>query len=218
MKVDKVVEILAAGNTSIPNFWFQEYKKIGLTDEEFIFLIGLINKGTRFKNNTQELTKFYNLEPTKILTIISSLEDKKIIKFEIEKDKSNKLTEIINITPFYEKMSMVVIDNKNSEEKESDIFSIFEKEFGRTLSPMEYEIINKWLEDDLREDIVLEALKEAVYNGAHSLRYIDKILYEWRKKGIKSKEDIQKGYKQAKKEIKNKEIFDYNWLEDNENK
>ena len=58
------------------------------------------------------------------------------------------------------------------------------------------------------------ALKEATYNGVSSLRYIDKIIYEWGKKGIKTKEQVEKDRKQFKNNENNnkKELFDYDWL------
>mgnify|MGYP002520477974 CR=1 FL=1 len=34
----------------------------------------------------------------------------------------------------------------------------------------------------------MEALKEAIYNGVTSLKYIERILYDWRKKGYKTKD------------------------------
>ena len=49
-----------------------------------------------------------------------------------------------------------------------------------------------------------------------SLEYlVDKILYEWKKKGINNKEDIEKDRKQFKKNnTKKTEMFDYDWLND----
>ena len=62
----------------------------------------------------------------------------------------------------------------------------------------------------------VEALKEAVYNGVTSLRYIEKILYDWRKKGYKSKLDVieakNKYRENSKKE--SKDVFYYDWLND----
>lgn len=80
---------------------------------------------------------------------------------------------------------------------------------------MEYEIINSWIDSGYSEELIIAALKEAVYNGVFKLNYIDKILYEWGKKGIKSIQDIEKEKTkfQSKKEEK-KELYDYNWLED----
>ena len=125
-------------------------------------------------------------------------------------------TEVINLNPFYEKI-VLSLDTSN-EKNDSNIFSLFESEFGRTLSPMEYEIINAWLDSGCSEELIILALKEATYNGVSNLRYIDKIIYEWGKKGIKTKEDVEKNRKQFKNtNKKNKELFDYDWLNDNEN-
>ena len=46
---------------------------------------------------------------------------------------------------------------------------------------MDYEIINAWLSKGFSESLILEALDEAIKNDAPSLRYIDKILFEWNK-------------------------------------
>lgn len=77
--------------------------------------------------------------------------------------------------------------NEEPEESSENIFDIFEREFGRTLSPMEYEIIQSWCGGEFSQELIVLALKEATYNGAANLRYIDKILYEWKKKELKQK-------------------------------
>ena len=108
---------------------------------------------------------------------------------------------------------IVTLDTKE-EDSNSNIFSLFEKEFGRTLSPMEYEIINAWFDSGYSEELITLALKEATYNGVSNLRYNDKIIYEWGKKGIKTKEDVEKDRKKFKSNSKKKELFDYDWLND----
>ena len=80
---------------------------------------------------------------------------------------------------------------------------------------MEYEIINGWIQTNISKDLIIGALKEAVYNGVNNFRYIDKIIYEWNKKGFKSMEDVNNHLE--KKEEKNYEdLFDYDWLNDEE--
>ena len=82
---------------------------------------------------------------------------------------------------------------------------------------MEYEIINGWLDVPFKEELIISALKEATYNGVSNLRYIDKILYEWKKKGINSKEDIEKNRNDFQnRKVESKPLFDYDWLIDNE--
>ena len=104
-----------------------------------------------------------------------------------------------------------MLNKQKKENKEKDLYDEFEKEFGRTLSPMEYEIISDWLEKGISNELILSALKEAVFNGVNNLRYIDKILYEWNKKGIKTPNDITSKIK--KEEDQKEEItYEYDWL------
>ena len=76
---------------------------------------------------------------------------------------------------------------------EGEIFKLFEQEFGRFLSPMESESISMWLDEDGHSiDIIRAALKEAVLAQKVSLRYIDRILFEWKKKNVKSMADVER--------------------------
>ena len=84
---------------------------------------------------------------------------------------------------------------------------MFESEFGRTLSSFEYELINKWIENGIDENTIKEALKEAILNGVRNFKYIDKIIYEWSKNGVK---------KRVKETQPQEDMFDYDWLEENE--
>ena len=106
--------------------------------------------------------------------------------------------------------------NEKTETPKTAIYDKFEKEFGRTLSPMEYEIIGAWLDDGYSEQLVELALKEAIYNGVTSLRYIETILYNWRKKGYKTKEEVQSAKIKARESKKEevKDVFFYDWLND----
>ena len=82
---------------------------------------------------------------------------------------------------------------------------------------MEYEIINAWIENGTSEETIILALKEATYNGVSNLRYIDKIISEWSKKGIKTREDVEKSrmnFKQKKENKPKNDILDYDWLND----
>lgn len=63
---------------------------------------------------------------------------------------------------------------------EQDIINTFQHEFGRLLSPMELEIIKDWSSQGFGDDKIREALKQSVFNGALSFRYISKILQSWK--------------------------------------
>lgn len=78
------------------------------------------------------------------------------------------------------KLSTGEIDTGNTE-----IFTVFENEFGRPLSPMEIEQIELWYSEHSAA-VILEALKRAVLGGKFSFKYIDTILLEWEKNKIRT--------------------------------
>ena len=70
----------------------------------------------------------------------------------------------------------------------------------------------------ISEDLIKEALKEAVFNGVFNLRYIDKILYKWGKDGIKTVKDVEErrtkhNSKKDDSEI-DMDIVDWNWFDE----
>ena len=174
-----------------------------------------MDKGDKVIYNPDIFVNGLGFDKYKAMEIINSLVEKKIICITVEKNEKKKSEEYINIDLLYNKLFNNGIEKEEKNNIDTNIFSLFENEFGRPLSPMEYEIIKGWINDKFSEEIITEALKEAVYNNVNNLRYIDKILYEWKKKGFKNKEDIIKDKINYKKNKKEKiDIFDYNWLED----
>jgi DNA replication protein len=81
---------------------------------------------------------------------------------------------------------------KTKPKPDTNLFSVFEQEFGRLLSPMECETISAWLDqDNYSEEIILFALKESVFAGKLSLRYIDRILMDWSRNRITNAEEAR---------------------------
>lgn len=212
----QVIELLKSINYQLSKEILFNYKKINITDSEFIIIFYLINQSSNIYNPKQ-IGNDLKLDLNNVLELINSLCEKGIIKIEMQKI-NNMRSEVINLDSLYEKIafSLNEVEEKNNS---NNIYTVFETEFGRTLSPMEYEIINGWIDNGYSEEIIKLALKEATYNGVNNLRYIDKIIYEWSKKGIKSKEDVENNRKQFKNNNinKNKELFDYDWLNDTDN-
>ena len=188
------------------------YKRLGINDTEFIIILYLINQ-TNDVYNPKQISNDLNFKLNEILELINSLCEKGIIEVKITK-KNNIRSEVINLDLLYEKLAFKI--NKEDNNKANDnIYSTFESEFGRTLSPMEYEIINGWIDAGYNDEIIKLALKEAIYNNVNNLRYIDKIIFEWNKKGIKTKEDVENDRKKFKRNNSTKkELFDYDWLND----
>ena len=212
---DKILNLMMDKPLIIPRFIFNNYKRLNITEEELIILIFIIDLGNKINYNPDIFINELNMEKFKVMELINSLYEKKLISISIEKNKNNLTEEYITLDLLYSKILNLFMENKETNIESTDIFTIFEKEFGRTLSPMEYEIIKGWINDKFSYEIIVEALREATYNNVNNLSYIDRILYEWNRKGLKNREDIIKD-KNNFRNNKKKEInvFDYNWLED----
>lgn len=214
--IDKVLNIIKNGTIIVPRLLINNYRNLKINDFELILLIYLLNEKV-LSYNPKKISSDLNVTLEEVLIAMDSLSSNDIIKVDIKKI-NNIREEVINLDSLYNKLGFLIVNEEvSSEVKSSNIYDIFEQEFARTLSPMEYQIINGWLEDKMSEEVIISALKEAIYNGVSNLRYIDKILYEWKKKGLTTKELVEKNKTDfvSKKEEK-KELFDYNWLDDNE--
>ena len=112
-------------------------------------------------------------------------------------------------------------DNENVNVNDNDIittttniYSYIEENFNRTLSPIEVEKIDEWLLL-LNEDIIKYAIKIAVINNAKRFNYVNKILENWKVAGYTTLQEIKENEK-ARKEVneEKQELFDYNWLDE----
>lgn len=195
------------GNIIIPEYLLKYRSELNLEMDEFILLVYLINQKDLVIFDVNNLSSKLYIESNRVLELISSLNEKNYISIEMKKT-NGVIEEYISADLFYNKIESMVISTKD-EESSNDIYSLFESEFGRTLSPTETEIISNWIESDIPEELIKEALKEAVLSGVHNMRYIDKILFEWTKKGYKEVSDIKR---KPEKEEKIEEIYDYDWL------
>lgn len=224
MKGSKLVSFFKQGHMVIPLFILQSYKKLNIGMNEFVFLMYLYNLGNNIIFNPGKFAEDLNIDLAVVMEYIGTLTDNKLIRVDVVKNDKGLMEEVVLLDDFYNKLSLIVMDEVNqvSKSANSNIFDIIEKEFGRTLSPIEYEIIKAWLDGGVSEELIREAIKEATFNGVSNLRYIDKILYEWGKLGIKTVADVEANRKKrnkAKDTADNDvdlDIVDWNWFDEDE--
>lgn len=90
-----------------------------------------------------------------------------------------------------------VNDNENVNVNDNDCFSYYEKQFCRTLSPLEYEKISTW-QNWFDDDIIKLAIDMTILNGARSMNYTDKIINNWHDKGYTKIEQCKNEKKETK--------------------
>lgn len=219
MEHDALLNIVKNNNIIIPLYIYKEFPKLNIDYETFIFLMFLYSKGNKIPFDINKLREEFFTDNKKIMQYVSNLQNSKLIDIKVIKNDRNISEEYIYLDYFYEKISLCLVNNEVVDEKEeekNDIFDILQKDVGLQLSFVEVEIVKAWNYD---KEVIKEAINEAVKNKVASIRYIDKILYSWAKKGIKTKEDVEKNRKnfRAKEEKQEKiDVFDYDWMEDDE--
>lgn len=98
----------------------------------------------------------------------------------------------------------------------NNIYQYIEKNFGRTLSPVEVQEIDSWLLL-YKQEIIEYAIKICVFNSKRTFNYADGILKNWKGQDLNTLEEIKEeeakrnGLKHRKIE---KEDFYYNWLDE----
>ncbi|CDA60532.1 dNA replication protein DnaD [Clostridium sp. CAG:524] len=178
---------------------------IDITLEEFLLVLYFINISSLL--NTNDIKEKLGFDDEKIFNTFTSLINKKYIEMVVT-NNNGEVIEQIKLDPLYDRLAL----NKKTENVDSkDIYAMFESELGRTLSSFEYEMINKWIEKGVEEETIKNALKEAVLNNVRNFKYIDKIIYEWTKKGIKNKIKDDN-----KKDTHEDDILDFEWFDENE--
>ena len=185
-----------------------------MTLNDFLVLVYFINSDDK-SFNPEKISEELGISMNNVMDGFNSLITHNIITLDSKSDKNNKIVDVVSLDNLYNIIDEKY-DNESNISKNSDIFDKIEKEFGKSLSPIECEIINGWLSTNNSEELILGALKEATFNGVKNLRYIDKILYEWGKKGFKNMDDVNKHLKNNNESNNNEELFDYDWLNDDE--
>lgn len=193
------------------------YKKLGLNENELSIILvtnSLIQKGVSFITpdiialkmtlDFQEIdTCFTNLIKKDILT----LEGKDKIQMSIEPLKK-RLIEI-----FYEELKKEA--KEPSTKEQDDIFVLFETELGRALSQFEVNTIKDWFDQGNSAATIKEALNVATLAKVKTIRYIDKILLEWKRREELSKNGISPLSEKWRKNLEETlEIAKINWMEE----
>ncbi|AMA73527.1 MULTISPECIES: DnaD domain-containing protein [Aneurinibacillus] len=241
---DVIARMLAAGTTSLSNLVLQNYRKLGLSDEEMMLVIHLLGfkaEGKPFPT-IGELEERMSADASVIIKMLQRLVQQGYLSIEETVDPVTGVrSEWYCFTPLYKKIAACLEKGQTDREKQErrdikNLYAIFEEEFGRPLSPIECENLAMWLDQDgYSEALIMAALREAVISGKLFFRYIDRILFEWHRNNIRTPQQareyslkfrkhqhrgersgtvLQQGISGATADALPQEFSFYNWLEE----
>lgn len=178
-------------------------------------IAALANKYGKCSASNKYFAKLYDVDISTISRLIKNLTDYGYIKTTLVYKKDTKEIEKRYLQICLEGICKKVKDNKEEEykeiNKESNIIKLIENNLGRTISPIEYEVIKNW---DYDPKVIELAIKESILNNAKTIKYIDRVLFNWEKNNIKTETDVKKYLEEFSNKIKsrnNKEIQPINY-------
>lgn len=194
------------------------YKKMGLSEVDLSIILvtnSLVQKGVQLITPdiiSLKMTLDFNVIDNSFTNLIKNnylrLEDRDKLQISLEPLKK-KLIDI-----FYEELRKGEVDLTTNKEK-NDIFILFESEFGRALSQFEVNTIKEWFEQGSNVSTIKEALNVSILAKVKTVRYIDKVLLEWRRRDEISKEGHSALSDKWRKNLDETiEIAKINWMED----
>lgn len=209
---------MQAGSVSVPLVLLRLYPKLKLTDTEAMLLIQIMafqeKEGKEFPT-PEELQVRMAASAETVIKALQRLMKDELLQIDAEVDEgSGVLSERYNLSPLYRKLAAAWTHEASAsaaasggsaanrrqeaaaaaepEGEDLNLFSVFQKEFARLLTPMECETITQWLDRDrYPEELILFALKEAVFAGVINFRYIDRILLEWSRNRVQTPEQAR---------------------------
>lgn len=202
---------MRSGSVTVPYPLLVHYRDLHLSDTEAMLLIQLLAFQQAEQNDfpsMEQLELRLDIAPGGLAAVLRRLLKEGWISIDETVDETTGVqAERYNLSGMYERLGQFLAERQSSLERdllwgelgaeppegqERNLFVIFEKEFARPLSPMECETISGWVDQDqYPEELILLALKEAVFAGKVHFRYIDRILLEWSRNRVRTAEDAR---------------------------
>lgn len=178
----------------------KHYRKINLTHEELVLVLQFQIEHVTIEQVALQM----GITVPEVLSLLSVLIQKKLVTTKMDEQTNQVVYLFDNI---FQNLAQLLLSNTQQEtivikqEDIADLMQMFSTEFGRNLSPTEFDMITSWLQDDKYSiSLIKEALKEAVLSNVYNLRYMDRILLEWDRKQIKTVEQVKQQKQQYKRE------------------
>lgn len=216
-----------------------ESKELTLQQKVMLVEIDSLDNEKGCYASNKYFSEFFGISSGRVSQVINELIDKGYLNAEYIKEDNQILGRILKIQspPYpvkvFRKLNREYLENdeggikyskegylendednniiyNNINNNNNNIYDFLQKELGRTLSSTEIEKVKEWEDNELTR----YAVKVAILNGAYTINYIDTIIYNWQKLGIKSVSQAQEETKRHRdKKINKKTDYTPEWFD-----
>lgn len=217
---DKLHAAVRSGIVSLPELLLRLYPRIGLSDTEAMLLLHLLSFAEKERKpfpTIEELQGRMAAAPGLVVSSLRRLVKDGYIRIDEQETAVSRVRfETYNFEPLQSRLLEAWLGDERpnavpdepqqpagterrnarpagiTAAERSDLFTTFEREFARPLTPMELETIAAWIDKDgYKEELIRAALKEAVFAGKVHFRYVDRILLDWARNRVATAEQAK---------------------------
>ena len=200
-----LVKYINAGQTSVSNILLHHYHDLGMSTAQLIVYLefkSYLDRGI-VDPDIRQIAKHLQTDENQVFNLLHRMMSNKLVVQQMRKLADGKedafwdFSPLINKLATFNEQEAAQQEDLNSSNQRKTTFNKIEAEVGRPLSPMEMQIVNDWIDRDHYKAAIIDlALKQAVMNNALSLQYMDRILRNWSRQGLKSVRDVQEHERQ----------------------
>ncbi|MCL1948340.1 MAG: DnaD domain protein [Turicibacter sp.] len=174
----------------------ETYKDLGLTETEYVFFVMLAKmlKTNPTGWNVADLAQYLTIGESGVAGLLMNGLGQGFIEVTQKADGAGRRFEEYSLIPLFGKVETAFRqkNRKGAAGSKEELFNLLERDFG-LLSPKDIETAHMWLDDDgFDPEIIKLALMEMKSNQITSIKYVDKILLDWKKKNVTTVEGAKR--------------------------
>ena len=198
-----------SGNLVLPSALLLHFKELFPSSDDFLVwqFFYLQNTSALDELSPSQIAETIGKELADVNQSISNLTENGLLQYRTI-ELNGEIELIFDASLAFERLDNLLdsqtpaVTASNPQNQLKDLVETFQQELGRLLTPFEIEDLSKTVkEDGIKEDLIKEALREAVLNGKPNWKYIQAILRNWRHEGIQSVAQVEA--KRAEREANN---------------
>ena len=186
------------GNLVLPNDLLFHFHKIFDNSDDFLVwqFFYLQNTTSIEEISPNQIAESIGKSVAEVNRSMSNLTEKGLLQYKTIV-LNGEIEAVFDALPALERLDEIVGSHSTTVQTVpqnvlKDLVETFLQELGRLLTPFEIEDLTKTIQDDkTNPELVIAALREAVFNGKANWKYIQAILRNWRREGITTVSQVE---------------------------
>lgn len=182
-----IMKLIEDGIVDIGKLVLANYKSIGLNETAAFIAIELFNRRRRGEKllNPEKVSNDLGIPIEQVTQVLEDLMRQDLLRIEMVAGANGRESETYNLNnvvlrilaEYDKKFKTAAAGPKNLATTEEEIVDMLETGFQKQLTPIEVEIIKKWVgEDGFQLIDIRRAVLDAVKANKHNLSYVDSLL------------------------------------------